>query len=370
MTGRKITILGCGNAALAAAYHFSLNGASVCLYGADGFNQPLKDIAEHGGITALAEDDGVDLLLPGFQPIARLTSDIAEAVAYSQLLVIPVPSFAQEPIFRSMLPSLRSGQFIYLLPGNYGSLELRRIAVEAGYGHLDLTFIDAATIPWATRIVAPATIAIYGIKTQLPVGVYPARRTQVALEAIADIAPIPLEALGNVIEAGLENINFGGHPALTICSMGLLENFQGRFHFYRDCSSPAVARVAAGLDGERCQVGKALGISLKTELEMVNRLYGTQFETVAMFNTGSKAHGKIHEAPKDSGTRYITEDIPYLMVPCLELAELTQTPAPLLRSCIEFGNAFNQTCYQSKGRTLQKMGLAGLGVEALIGAVI
>ena len=193
MTGKKITILGCGNAALAAAYHFSLNGASVCLYGAEGFNQPLKDIAEHGGITALAEDDGVDLLLPGFQSIARLTSDIAEAVAYSRLLVIPVPSFAQEPIFRSMLPSLRSGQLIYLLPGNYGSLELRRIAVEAGYGHLDLTFIDAATIPWATRIIAPAAIAIYGIKTRLPVGVYPARRTQEAVQAIADIAPIPLE---------------------------------------------------------------------------------------------------------------------------------------------------------------------------------
>ena len=125
------------------------NGASVCLYGAEGFNQPLKDIAEHGGITALAEDDGVDLLLPGFQSIARLTSDVAQAVAYSELLVIPVPSFAQEPIFRSMLPSLRSGQLIYLLPGNYGSLEMARIAIEAGYGHLDLTFIDAATIPWA-----------------------------------------------------------------------------------------------------------------------------------------------------------------------------------------------------------------------------
>lgn len=370
MTGKKITILGCGNAALAAAYHFSLKGASVCLYGTKGFDQPLKDIAEHGGITALSEDDGVDLLLPGFEPIAKLTGDIAEAVAYSQLLVIPVPSFAQETVFRSMLPWLRSGQFIYLLPGNYGSLELRRIAAEEGYGHLDLTFIDAATIPWATRIVAPATIAIYGLKTQLPVGVYPARRTQLAVQAIADIAPIPLEALGNVIEAGLENINFGGHPALTICSMGLLENFEGRFHFYRDCTSPAVARVAAGLDGERCQVGKALGLSLKTELEMVNRLYGTQFETVAMFNTGSQAHGKIHDAPKDPGTRYITEDIPYLMVPCLELAELTQTPAPLMRSCIEFGNAFNQTCYQSTGRTLKKMGLAGLRLEALMDTVI
>ncbi len=42
----KVSIIGSGNAGLTAAYHFTLHGADVCLYGAKGFDQPLLDIEQ------------------------------------------------------------------------------------------------------------------------------------------------------------------------------------------------------------------------------------------------------------------------------------------------------------------------------------
>lgn len=39
-TSRRLTILGTGNAALTAAYHVSLLGVDVCLYGAQGSPNP------------------------------------------------------------------------------------------------------------------------------------------------------------------------------------------------------------------------------------------------------------------------------------------------------------------------------------------
>ena len=48
-----------------------------------------------------------------------------------------------------------------------------------------------------------------------------------------EIFPIPVEILENPVVAALENINFGAHPLFTILNMGLLENFEGGYNFYR-----------------------------------------------------------------------------------------------------------------------------------------
>lgn len=369
MTATRISILGAGNAGLTAAYHLSLEGREVCLYGAPGFDQQLQAIRERNGIEALAELEGAPLLLAGQVMPHTLTTSLAEAAAFAEVLVLPVPSFAQEALFLDLLPHLRSGQIICLMPGNYGSLVLRRLQREQGYADLDLTFVDCISIPWATRIVAPAQLAIFGIKRHLPAAALPTSRTTAALSRLQSVLPLPLTPLRNVLEAGLENINFGGHPLLTICSIGLLENYQGRFSFYRDCCSPAVARAAERLDAERLQVGAAIGLPLRPELEAMNELYGTDFDSVLALNRHSETHSKLNSAPDGPQSRYLSEDVPYLMVPCFELARLCQVETPILEACLNFAAAFNQTEYRQSGRTLAKMGLAGLPATELVSAL-
>ncbi|WP_298718505.1 NAD/NADP octopine/nopaline dehydrogenase family protein [uncultured Oceanisphaera sp.] len=362
----RVSVIGSGNAGLTAAYHFSLLGARVCLYGAPGFDQPLDDIAQRGGIQALAEFNGVPLEFAGTQAIDTLSRDLAEAVAFSDVLVLPVPSFAQEPLFRAMLPHLRDGQTILLMPGNYGSLVFNRIRLEAGYQTLDVTLIDAISIPWATRIVGPAQLAILGMKEQLPVAALPASRTQEAIERLQPLMPLPLTALDNVIAAGLENINFGGHPLLTTLNMGLLENFNGQFNYYKDCCSPATARAAAVMEQERLAVGQALGLTLTSELEAMNSLYGLNADSVHELNRTSETHGKLNSAPKSSQDRYITEDAAYLLVPCFEFGRLAGVKTTLVESCLHIDNAYNEADYFSSGRTLDKMGLAGKSVQEIM----
>ncbi|WP_107852326.1 NAD/NADP-dependent octopine/nopaline dehydrogenase family protein [Oceanimonas marisflavi] len=365
----RVSVIGSGNAGLTAAYHFSLLGANVCLYGAPGFDQPLADIAERGGIEALAEFNGVALEFAGVQPIHTLSRDLAETVAFADVLVLPVPSFAQEPLFRAMLPHLKNGQTLMLMPGNYGSLVFDRLRREQGHDSLDVTLVDAISIPWATRIVGPAQLAILGMKEQLPVAALPASRTRQAIEQLQPLMPLPLTALDNVIAAGLENINFGGHPLLTTLNMGLLENFNGQYNYYKDCCSPATARAAAVMEQERLAVGRALGLSLKTELEAMNSLYGLNAGSVYELNRTSETHGKLNSAPKSSQDRYITEDAAFLLVPCFELGRLAGVRTPLVESCLHIDNAYNDTDYFSNGRTLEKMGLTGKSVQEIMAIV-
>ncbi len=365
----KVSIIGSGNAGLTAAYHFSLQGVNVCLYGAKGFDEPLTDIEKKSGIEALAEFNQVPLSFAGFEKIDCITRDLKQAIAYSDLLILPVPSFAQEPLFIEMLPHLRDGQIIMLMPGNYGSLVLDKIKNEQGYGDLDILFVDAISIPWATRIVAPAQLAILGMKEFLPLAALPASRTEEAISRLSPVFPLPLTALDNVICAGLENINFGGHPLLTTLNMGLLENFDGKFNYYKDCCSTATAKAAAVMEAERQAIGKGLGLTLSSELDMMNALYAMDCKSVYEVNRTSETHGKLNSAPSSSSNRYITEDAAYLLVPCYEFAQLLGINVPIITACLHIDNAYNDADYFSSGRTLEKMGLAGLSIKQIIDKV-
>ncbi|NRA82346.1 MAG: NAD/NADP octopine/nopaline dehydrogenase family protein [Gammaproteobacteria bacterium] len=366
---RRVAVFGAGNAGLTAAYHFTQQGCKVALYGSEGFDEQIHAIAVKGGITSLAQYHGVSLDYSGFEFVDCLTTDIQQAITYSDILILPVPSFAQVPLFKEMLPYLTDDQTIVLMPGNYGSLALNQLKTELGYQDLKLNFVDAISIPWATRITGDAEIAILGMKSFLPIAALPASKTDEIITLLQPIFPLKLTALANVIAAGLENINFGGHPLMTTLNIGLLENFPGKFNYYTDCCSPATAKACAEMDKERLAVGQAMGLTLKSELQAMNELYNMDAQSVYELNKTSKTHGSVNSAPNSSTNRYITEDAPYLLVPCVEFAKLMNIDTPIATSVLHLTNAFNEANYFSSGRTLKKMGLNNMKMSEITAAV-
>jgi opine dehydrogenase len=366
---KKVAVFGAGNAGLTAAYHFTQQGCQVALYGSEGFDEQIHAISANGGITSLAQYHNISLDYPGFEFIDCLTTNIKEAIRYSDILILPVPSFAQAPLFKEMLPHLTDNQTIVLMPGNYGSLALNQLKKELGYQTLKLNFVDAISIPWATRITGSAEIAILGMKAFLPVAALPASKTDEIIALLQPIFPLKLTALANVIAAGLENINFGGHPLMTTLNIGLLENFPGKFNYYTDCCSPATAKACVKMDNERLAVGDAMGLTLKSELQAMNELYNMEAQSVYELNKTSETHGNVNSAPDSSTNRYITEDAPYLLVPCVEFAKLMNIDMPIATSVLHLTNAFNETDYFSSGRTLKKMGLSNMSMSEITTAV-
>lgn len=363
---KKVTIIGAGNGGLTAGYHFAKTGCDVCLYDSLKFDTQIKAINKKGGIEALAKDHGCDMILDGFEKISLATIDIKEAIDFSDIIVMVCPSFAQEPFFEAMLPHLTDGKTIVLMPGNYGGLVLNRIKNESPYKNLKINFVDCISIPWACRISSDAIITIMGLKEFLPVSIYLGDKSfdiEKIKKDLSDIIPIRLEFLDNPIIAGLENINFGGHPLLTTLNMGILENFDGNFNYYKDCCSTATANVAKKMEEERLNVGASYGFSLRTELDAMNSLYASNFSTVYEFNRASTTHIKINKAPNSSKSRYITEDVPYLLVPCYELAKKAGLSVPIVESCIHIASAYNDDDYFKSGRTLSKMGLDNMMFE-------
>jgi len=156
---------------------------------------------------------------------------------------------------------------------------------------------------------------------------------------------------------------------MTLLNIGLLENYPGKFNYYTDCCSPATARACAKMDEERLAVGGALGLALKSELQAMNELYDMSAKSVYELNKTSATHGSVNSAPDSSRSRYITEDAPYLLVPCSQFAQLLNIPVPIVDSVLHLTSALNDDDYFTSGRTLEKMGLGDMTSAEIIAKI-
>ena len=353
----KITILGAGNGGMAMAYSLARQGNEVCIYDSPKFPAQINAVKEKGGIEAVAELNGAPMLDAGFAKIALATTDIQEAMKFADILMMVCPSFAQEIMFGDMIPYLRDGMKLFIVPGNYGGLILNKKLQHSEKKGIDITFMDTISLPWATRLAHPGAVAIMGVKEFMPLSIFPKEKRTPELEALVnDVFPIRPEFLANPIVAALENINFGAHPVLSVLNMGVCENFNGQFSFYGDCCSTAVAKVEDALDRERLAVGVSLHMHLRTELDANKALYSSNAKCIYDFNRQSSVHSKIKNAPASSKARYITEDVPYLFVPFCELADLCGVEIPIAKALVTLSSYYNDEDYMKTGRTLAKMG--------------
>lgn len=362
----NITIVGAGNGGLTAAYMIAQNKHNVLLVDDPKYSTQINAINQNKKIKALQSFNDVSFKHWGEVNNVKTTFDFQKAAEFSKIIIMVCPSFAQEILFEKLLPHLNDEHIIVSLPGNYATLALTEFKNSKGFKNLNPTFVDGISIPYACRIVNPGEIAILGVKEYLSISVFPKKGLDKKIaNTLSSIFNLKFNLLANPIVAGLENFNYGGHPLMTVCNIGLLENFDGKFNYYKDCCSTATAAACHIMDKERLSVGEAYGWKLLSELEAVNSLYGTKEKTVYDFNRNSVTHGKLHNAPSSSQHRYITEDVPYLLVPCYELGKKAGLELAVVKSIITLAGAYNNANYFQTGRNLKKMGLDSMSIQQI-----
>jgi len=72
------------------------------------------------------------------------------------------------------------------------------------------------------------------------------------------------------------------------------------------------------------------------------------------------------KGPASANTRYISEDIPIGMVLWASLGRLLGVPTPTADSLIQISSVVHGTDYWQGGRTVEKLGLAGMTADDLV----
>ena len=97
-------------------------------------------------------------------------------------------------MFSAMLPYVKDGMKIFIIPGNYGGLVLNKMLQNSDKRGTDITFIDTISLPWATRAVDAGTISIMGVKEFMPLSIFPKGEANRGYDKIVrEIFPIPVE---------------------------------------------------------------------------------------------------------------------------------------------------------------------------------
>lgn len=353
----KYTVLGAGHGGKAMAAHLAVMGADVALWNRS-FDH-IEVIKKRGGIELESPEGGPH----GFGAISLVTSEISEAIAHAQVIMVVLPSSAHADIAKIAAPRLKDGQIVILHPGRtLGAIEFARV-MRANGCTADVTVAEAETFIYASRGDGPAQARIFRIKEAVPLAALPSTRNELVLEAIRHAYPQYIDGV-DVLHTGLNNMGAIFHPALALLNAGWIEHTHGDYQFYIDGVTPSVARALEVLDRERVTVASAVGIRARTALEWLKLAYDT---------TGADLYEAIHnqpgyygiKAPPTLNHRYIFEDVPMSLVPIASLGMRYGVSVRGMESIIRLCSIIHKTDYWRRGRTVEKLGLEQWSVSEL-----
>jgi opine dehydrogenase len=356
---QRITVLGGGNTAFSLAAKLTLDGWDVLLWEHPDFAHTLTPIER--SLTIQLEGPVVS----GAATLARVTTDPSEALAWSSLLVCSVPSYAHEAFIDQLVPHLRPGHVLALLPGNLGALAFAKAVREAGT--TGVVIAEADTAPYVCRKSGPDRAVIWGVVPRLGLGVFPASQTAEVLPVMQQAFPGAV-AYEHVLAAGLSALNPIVHPPGVLMNAGRIERSRGEFYFYDEGVTPAVVNVIEALDAERRAIGDAFGLALTPVAEGFHAAgFGPRGDLWSVIN-GSRMLTALR-APGQIETRWLTEDVPFGLATWAELGRSVGVPTPIADALIALAAAtleLDPAAY----RSLAALGLDGRTLDEMLAYVL
>lgn len=356
-TIQHVAILGAGNGGCAATVDLGGRGYEVRLWSRS--EERLAPMRDAGGI----EYEGA--FGEGLQPVARLTTDMAAAIAGADLVLVMVPTHAHEAIAQTIAPHLHEGQILMVSPGHTLLLipqTLRRCGVDQP------VTCETGTLPYICRMNGPARILITQPSRHQAFAAFPARETARLAAQIEPLFPM-IRPVNSVLDTVFPYTNAIHHPPAFLCNAGRVESTGGDYYHYYDGITPSVGRLIDRLDSERLDVAHAFGCDPAPLPEHFLRMgYTTEAARDAglAYEVFHQSEADRHiRAPSSLDHRFFTEDVPYGLVPLSELGRLAGVPTPLMDSMIDICSAVMDRDFRSEGLTLERAGLAGITPEAL-----
>jgi opine dehydrogenase len=356
----RFAVMGSGNGARAFCGQIAALGMPVRMF------EPLEATAD---FLKLKEER--EIFLEGdIQVHGRLdavTMEAGEAMEGADVVLVVVPSFAHPSIFSRMIPHLKDGTHVVIVPGNYGGLLLKKMMAEAGCT-CRVAISETASLPYACRISAYNTVQIYKKKYRVKLATSPADQNGAALGIMNRIFGGLVEFFHaqNLLEVGLENANYTLHPLPILLNYGSIEMHGPTFRHYMDGITPIISEKVEAMDAERVAIGKALGLDLMPSMAQLKMYYGDNGTKTIYEYVNSPDSPYVDIVGHSVKSRYLTEDVPGLLVPAIHLAHLAGTEAPIAKLVVDLASFLHGTDYMKNGMCPEKLGLKGKTLEEII----
>jgi opine dehydrogenase len=293
---------------------------------------------------------------------ALVTTDIARALAGVRLVNVVVPASGHELFFEALRPHLRAEQLVVVWAGDFGSLRLAHLL--SGDEAARPAIVETSTLPWGARLTAPARVEVFVTAERILAAALPATETDDWLPSLLGFWPA-FEPAEHVLQVALANPNPLVHPAGCILNAGRIEFARGDFRLYREGMTPAVLALIRAVWHEARRVATALGVAIPYDEADFDKPASIMGELFARPTGKYEAIASV-VGPTSLHDRYLTEDLPFGLLPVSEFGRRTGVATPLVDALIDLGSVVCGQDFRRSGRTLRSLGIDALDTAALL----
>ena len=318
----------------------------------------LPAVRKAGGFMVEGEAKHLVSKKTGFARLDRICDTTREALKDAAAVLIEVDMHRLEEKFTAMIPELARGAVVHIQShGYWPAARLTPLLRKAGREDVIVTEAPAPT--HAARIDG-VVVTPRGLRKGIRIATVPASRSGKALEVLKPLFP-DFGAASSVLQTGLENLNLIVHPAMVLPNIGAMERakLEGRkFGFYQEGVVPAAGVLGDALDAERKLACEAYGVEHTPMARAIEQYYGFRSDTFyeAMQNPVYKSFPPFHP---DIWREWESVDLPYAIVPCVQLAEQAGIAVPLHRGFAEILGVLLGVDPWRCGPSLEDMDLQG-----------
>lgn len=303
----KITVIGAGNIGTATCVYLLDRGCDVSLFTRDSkkaMHLNLNGIISEGKITGHYNLKAYDCY--------------EEALRNSDYILITTLANDHLDVFKSIQPYLKKGQRIIVFNGNWGAFEAKNYYKEF-LAEEKIVVAETSAMLLMGNVSELGRVNILGIKNEVNISTVVPEDVDTVIFELSEIFP-QLKKSFNIFETSLSSTNPIIHVPISIFNLARIDEGHD-FSFYGQGVSKSTIEYIEAIDHERITLANNLGIFCPNILSSINGFFDIKHDNLydALNKNQTYISGK---APKKLSHRYLTEDIPYGLVPIVKLGRI------------------------------------------------
>ena len=348
----KVGIAGAGSVAFGSAAFLEQVGHQVMLWSPSG--ERTAELAAGAPLVAEGAIDGV------FHPI--VASDAEELVTWADVILVALPAYGHKAVFDALAPHLRADQTVLISShASFGALYLSKLLSTRGTP-------PPPIVAWGTTATTgrqqdATRVTINTIRSKIDIATIPHSSS-------ATVSTMSRRLLGErfverdgLLAIALSNLNPQNHMGIALGNMTRME--RGETWSQGQNVTPNLGRLLEQLDRERLAIADSLGLSVRTIFEHFHLSFHVPIGSISDMNQEMHEAGRGGTGPASADTRYVTEDVPFGLLPTVLLGEMTGQTARLHRAGIDIFSAMYGVDFADENDLLPALDLQAIPLAQL-----
>jgi len=347
----KVGIVGAGAIAFGTAAFLERAGHSATLWSPSGAR--TKALAAGEPLVAAGAVEGT------FKP--GVAASAADLVAGAETILIALPAYGHKAVLDAIAPHItRAHKVIVSSHASFGALYLSRLLANRG--------IAVPIVAWGTTLVSgrqtgPARVQVNTVRQSVDLATLPALRSAEGLSLCQSLFGDRFVDRKSLLAIALSNLNPSTHMGIALGNMTRME--RGESWSQAENVTPNVGRLLEELDRERLAIAAALGLEVRTIAQHLHLSFGVPLGSASEMHQTMQAIGKTSAGPTTADSRYVTEDVPFGLVPTARLGRLIGRPAPLHEAGVGLFSAMYGRDFAAENDLLAALDIQSLSLARL-----